>query len=238
LIRMCGPFRVMVHAVLPVAFLLLLSGCMTVAEKERIEALPMYGQPQQQRPEFLVWEHNTFVSQETQRYAGDRRRASQAWVARGMQALGFADTDSAMRQFNRAWLLDKDNYQVYWGFAQVLVARGEPEPALPHLKKALSLMDDLYQKPALLSDLGTVYSLLGERADGARSIGLFTQANAYFSRAVELDGRFAPAWYHWVQSLYREGNYPAAREKIRLARQQGVEQFPRDLSVRPEASLD
>ncbi|MCW8906925.1 MAG: hypothetical protein OQL28_06725 [Sedimenticola sp.] len=224
MIRRLPSLPAMARAILPILFLLMSSGCMTVAEKEHIEALPMYGQPELQRPEFLVWEHNTFVSQETKRHDGDRRRASRTWVGRGMQALGFGDIDGAMRQFNRAWLLDEENYQVYWGFAQVSVLRNQYQAAAGQLDRALALVDDPFQKPALLTDRGTAASLVAVQyplQDRHRREG-FEVARHHFRLALQLDPGYLPLWEAWARACYREGAYVEAWEKIQQARQRGA----------------
>lgn len=207
---------------------LLLAGCVTVAEKEALEALPMYGQPEQVRSDYLRREDAAFVRQTGYRYRGDLQRASREWSRQGFETLRLGDPDGAMRRFNQSWLLDADNYQAYWGFAQVLVLREQPAKALPHLQNALRLIDDPYQKPALLSDLGTVYSLRAERVGPDESAVLFDRANTRFAEAVALDDRFAPVWQRWARSLYRQGDYAGAWEKVELARQRGVGPFASD----------
>lgn len=210
---------------------LLLSGCMTVAEKEAIEALPMYGQPELVRSDYLKSQDDAFIRQINYRYRGDLARASREWSGQALDILRLGDPDSAMRRLNRAWLLDKQNYQVYWGFAQVLVIRDQLSEAAEHLERALELVDDPYQEPALLTDMGTVYSLLGTEAEALQTgqgQALFEQANARFSAAVVLDGTYLPVWQRWARSLYRQGDYRAAWEKVAQARQRGA----RDLSSR------
>ncbi len=210
---------------------LLLSGCMTVAEKEAIEVLPMYGQPQLARSDYLQREDAAFVKQEGYRYRGDLKRASREWSRQALDILRLGDLDAAMRRLNQAWLLDPANYQVYWGFGQVLVLRDDLAGAAGYLEQALHIVDDVYQKPALLTDTGTVYSLQGEQAESARvgqGVALFDQANARFAAAVALDGDYLPVWQHWARSLYRQGDYAAAWDKIRQARQRGVKVFSGD----------
>lgn len=234
------PLRI--EALLLIAFLL--SGCMTVAEKEAIEALPMYGQPERVRSDYLKSQDEAFIRQMNYRYRGDLQRASRVVSGQALDILRLGDPDSAMRRLNQAWLLDKHNYQVYWGFAQVLVLRDALSEAAGFLEQALELLDDPYQKPALLTDMGTLYSLQAERAEAlqpGRGAALFAQANARFAAAVALDERYLPVWQRWARSLYRQGDYAGAWEKIAQARQRGVRnlssRFLQALSARmPEPS--
>lgn len=207
---------------------LLLTGCVTVAEKEAFESQPMYGQPEQVRPDYLKWEDASFIKQTSQRYQGDVKRASREWTIKGNELLRYGDVEGAMRKFNQAWLLDDSNYQVYWGFGQVLVIKDELPEAKRYLWKAYELIDDPFQKPALLTDLATIVSLQGDALPAAKTAerdALFLRANDYFEKVLELDASFFPVWQRWAQSLYREGNYGAAWEKIHAAKARGVKQF-------------
>ncbi len=208
----------------------LLSGCMTVAEKEAIEALPMYGQPELARSDYLKSEDAAFIKQTSFRYRGDVKQASRDWVKRADGLLHMGDTDAAMRHFNQAWLLDPENYQVYWGFGRVLVEKRQFSQAAHFLDRALAMVNDPYQKPALLTDRGTVYSLQGEQARemaSGQQTDLFAAANARFAEALALDETYLPVWQRWAQSLYRQGEYASAWEKIHQARQRGVTRFSR-----------
>ncbi|TVT49414.1 MAG: hypothetical protein FHK82_17195 [Sedimenticola thiotaurini] len=206
----------------------LLAGCVTVAEKEAFESQPMYGQPEQVRPDYLKWEDASFIKQTTQRFNGDPKRASRVWTQQGNELLQYGDVEGAMRKFNQAWLLDDLNYQVYWGFGQVMVIKNELPDAKQYLLKANELIDDPFQKPALLTDLGTVVSLQGDAFSAMQTAereALFLRANGYFESVLELDSSYFPVWQRWAQSLYREGKYAAAWEKIHEAQARGVKQF-------------
>jgi tetratricopeptide (TPR) repeat protein len=206
----------------------LLTGCVTVAEKEAFESQPMYGQPEQVRSDYLKWEDATFIKQTSQRFSGDLKRASRVWTQQGNELLQYGDVEGAMRKFNQAWLLDDSNYQVYWGFGQVLVIKDELASAERYLLKANVLIDDHFQTPALLTDLGTVVSLQGEALSITQKVerdALFLRANNYFESALEQDAGYFPVWQRWAQSLYREGKYTAAWETIHEAQARGVKQF-------------
>lgn len=62
-----------------------------------------------------------------------------------------------MRRYNQAWLLDPDNYPVYWGLGRITDKRGETDKAILHFQKSKELIDDDYQKPALLNNIVIVY---------------------------------------------------------------------------------
>jgi tetratricopeptide (TPR) repeat protein len=62
-------------------------------------------------------------------YEGNRQDASADWIKAGFNALGKKDPKSAMYEFNKAWLLDSTNNDVYWGFGAVYMSIGNYEKA-------------------------------------------------------------------------------------------------------------
>ena len=52
-----------------------------------------------------------------------RQQGSNEMVERGWTAMNSGDMPTSIKRFNQAWLLDPDNYAVYWGFAVVLFGR-------------------------------------------------------------------------------------------------------------------
>ncbi|MBW2712648.1 MAG: hypothetical protein JRC77_02760, partial [Deltaproteobacteria bacterium] len=67
-------------------FMLLLPGCSTIPEEtgvdheQRIDNVPMYGQPEIPRPEFLKEADANFIRDAARKYDGDREVASDAWA--------------------------------------------------------------------------------------------------------------------------------------------------------------
>lgn len=62
-------------------------------------------------------------------YEGNRKEASADWIKEGFNALGKKDPRAAMHLFNKAWLLDSTNNDVYWGFGGVYMSIGNYEKA-------------------------------------------------------------------------------------------------------------
>ena len=215
---------------------LFLVGCVTVAEKERIAALPMYGQPEIPRDAYLKTEDESFIRQMTQRYQGDRRRAAAALTSEANEQLRYGDADGAMARYNRAWLLDPEFYQVYWGFGQVLAARGEFEPALRQLATARVKIDDDFQLPALLTDLATAHALAGEGRPNQQLTDHMEQAEALFNEALAVDPDYQLVWSRWALARYRVGDYAGAWERVNEARRRGINLFSKrfldDLAAR------
>jgi tetratricopeptide (TPR) repeat protein len=206
---------------------LILAGCVATGDT-RIDNIPMYGAPSIQRPDELKRADEGFIRQASEGLGG-RKKASQAWALQGDKFMGEGNLDFAMRRYNQSWLLDQNNYQAYWGFGRVMLQRGKVEEAIQHLEKSKQLVEDQLQKAALLSDLGSAYSVQAENAasgsaqDRAR---LFLMANQCFSESTALDPSYGNSWRRWAMSLYEQENYAGAWEKVKRARKENARPLP------------
>lgn len=209
--------RWMTAVLAPVMF-----GCMNLSGP-RIDNIPMYGQPEIPRPDFMKRGDESFIREAIKPFNGSRELASKAWAMEADRLFRGGDLDFAMRRYNQAWLLDETNYLPYWGFGQVMMVIEKRDEAIKFYEKAKLLIDDDFQKPALYTDLGLAYSFK------ARSItspehdrqNYFKLANEYFQRSAELDRSYPVVWEAWANSLYHEHNYKEAWEKIKRARETG-----------------
>ncbi|MDR2853036.1 MAG: hypothetical protein LBV61_08320 [Burkholderiaceae bacterium] len=199
------------------------------AQEQRIDDIPMYGQPAIPRPENLKKADEDFIN-EAVAGLGTREAASKAWFAQGEEFLQKRNLDFAMRRYNQAWLLNPNNYQPYWGFGRVMLERGKFDEAIDYLERSKALIDDQYQRIGLIVDLGTAYSVKAEAVsktnaadEGAR---FFALANHTYNEALSLDPKYGNGWWRWAMSLYEQGDYAQAWEKVQQARAQNARPFP------------
>lgn len=207
--------------------LMALPGYVTASDEQRIDNIPMYGQPAISRPDFLKKADEDFIKDASEAF-GSRVVASKAWSAQADQFTAKGDFDFAMRRYNQSWLLDPNNYQSYWGFGRVMLQQGKFDEAIQHIEKSKQLCDDQYQKVALLADLGSAYSTKAEntpidqKQEKARA---FSLANQSFSDSTSLDPTYGNSWRRWAMSLYEQGNFAGAWEKVKRARMQNARPF-------------
>lgn len=206
-----------------IGLILLLGGCAT-NHGTRIDNIPMYGQPVIERPAVLKKADEDFIKQATSGF-GSREAASKAWYAQAEKFMQERNLDYAMRRYNQSWLLNPDNYQPYWGFARIVVEQDKFDDAIGYLEKSKTLCDDKYQKTSLLVDTGSIYSYKAESIPEERRderTHYFTLANQNFIESTILDPMYSNSWLRWSQSLFREGKYAEAWEKLKKARSLGA----------------
>ena len=208
-------------------FLLLISLSLfaTAEDALRIDNIPMYGQPEIIRPDALKKADEDFIKKVVDGF-GPREAASKAWWVQAEKFMQKQDLDMAMRRYNQSWLLNPNNYQPYWGFGRVMLEQGKPTEAIKHLEKSKELIDDQYQKVALLADMGTTYTTLAQSSNSEEKSRLFKLANANFSEAMALDSSYGNGWRRWAMSLYEQGDYAGAWEKVKAANTSNARSFP------------
>jgi len=205
-----------------------LGAAFAMAQAQPAETLPMYGQPGIVRPDDLKKADAVFARQATTEY-GSPGAASRVWAAQGWVSLRNAKPELALQKFNQAWLLNSQNYQVFWGFGAVLSEQGRLAEAIEQLEVANQLIDEPAQKVALLSDLGSVYSELAARLPEDKQLDraqYFVKANQCFAESLGIDPKYAPSWKEWAVSLYRQERYSEAWIKAKRAIELKAEPFP------------
>jgi TolB-like protein/DNA-binding winged helix-turn-helix (wHTH) protein/Tfp pilus assembly protein PilF len=75
--------------------------------------------------------------------------------------------DEAIRELRSVLALDPNDATAYWFMGFVLIAKGQPNEAIPLLEKTVTLMD---RSPGSIEILATAYASAGRRADALRLI--------------------------------------------------------------------
>jgi tetratricopeptide (TPR) repeat protein len=211
-----------------------LSGCVTTGAT-RIDNVPMYGQPAIERPEALKLADEAFIKAASEGIGG-REKASVAWWMEGDKYMREGNLDYAMRRYNQSWLLNPNSFRPYWGFGRVLLEQGQLDESIKHLEKAVQLVDDEYQKVALLTDTASVYSVkANSRASGSNERAkYFLLANQLLEESTKLDSTYPNSWRTWARSLYFEGRFAEAWQKVNAARSRGAQFQPQFIKALEE----
>jgi len=133
----------------------------------------MYGHVE--RTDALVKTNEVFL-QRVDEAGVSREDASTQFAQLGWKSLGQGDVSMAARRFNQAWILNPDNYLVYWAFGIIAFDRdNRMDLASEMFDKALSLK----KSAPVLADYGRVCEMAG-KPDKAISL---------FKEGVGLDPR-------------------------------------------------
>ena len=142
----------------------------------------------------------------------------------------------AMHDFNRAWLVDPQNPEIFYGFAQVLAAQNKDEDAIHIYQKVLDMKPDhgltlchmarLYQNKAVKKSTEP-YPNDNEEAGTkieAEALRDFNQALTLYEKAVQnatLDEHLSFIYYQWAIALAVSKDYAGAWEKVHLSKKHG-----------------
>lgn len=190
----------------------------------------MYGQPETPLSGFVKKANEDFIKEAigpSGPFNGNRKEASKAWAAMANDFINKGDLDYAMRRYNQSWLLDENNYQPYWGFGQIIILQRQNaqdiDKAITFYEKAKALINDEYQKQALLGDLGIAYSRKARAIsnDDEAQGKYFEMANKYFSESANMDRTYSVIYEGWANSLYHEKKYAEAWQKVKQAEAMG-----------------
>jgi tetratricopeptide (TPR) repeat protein len=147
----------------------------------------------------------------------------------GWTAYYSGDPDKAMRRFNQAWMFDRNNSEVYWGFGLIMQRRAESENPKENLAEAIKLLSqacDLSPKDGrILGDLAFAHTLNGVylRSISQESCGYFKRAGKLFEVAYALSPDYPPIIAHWSMYYFYIGEIRAARDKAAMAEQAGYQ---------------
>jgi len=206
------------------AGILLLPSCARRLQQVPPDQLPMYGNlPRTSEIIKPDLEYNEQLIQEV----GGKEAAVEQLIqeADTYQQGGYLEL--AIKQLNRAWLLDPENSKVYYGYAGFLTQRGDEEGAMGMFSKviemdptnamAMSLMAQIYQDKAV--------ALSTQRgADEFEVQRYFRESYQLYERAgrtATQDEDLSYIYYKWAVWNAVVGNFTEAWEKIHLSRERG-----------------
>jgi tetratricopeptide (TPR) repeat protein len=98
---------------------------------EGINLLPMYGEVKKCQEQTKI--DAQFLADCDKQFK-NRNEAAQSYIGKAWEGFYNNDPDISMKRFNQAWLLDKNNPEIYWGFGNLMGIKHE-------LKKSISLFE-------------------------------------------------------------------------------------------------
>jgi tetratricopeptide (TPR) repeat protein len=137
-----------------------------------------------------------------------RSQASLEVANIGWRALRAKDLDTAIKRFNQAWLLDRDNAPALWGFGVWEAMNERHGKAEDFLRQALAIET---RDPGLYVDLGRTIMINGAQGnDGAK----LREARTLFASAKQLNQNFLQAYVQEAALDVVEGKYADAWQEV------------------------
>lgn len=138
-----------------------------------------------------------------------RQEGARALVITGWDALEKKDYTNAISQLNQAWLLDRNNADVYYGFALIVERRDKDTKSAEVLyRQALTKVD---VSPATYVDYGRLLLVQG-RADESLEVSY---------KALDVSPKVRNARANIAQAHYRKSDFLKACRWAKSARENG-----------------
>lgn len=119
-----------------------------------INLLPMYGEVK--KCDAQIKADDEFLKLCDKQFK-NRQEGAQKYVEKAWGYFYDYDTETSMKRFNQAWLLDKNNADVYWGFGNLMGMKTEFKKSVSLLKKSIKLNS---HNPKVYESISTSYSQL------------------------------------------------------------------------------
>ena len=151
---------------------------------------------------------------------------------RGWKAFYEGDLDTAIKRFNQAWMFDRENPEVYWGFGLLMGQRASQEEPKKNLEESIRFLkmavDRDKKNGRILGDLGFSYTLLGHYLESNEESGKesFEKARELFPAAFNLDSEYPPIVANWSVFCFYTKDYETAKKKADEATKMGYKLSP------------
>lgn len=176
--------------------------------------LPKYGSKQKNDAQLTA--DKKFLADIDQYYKGDRKKAAEDTASRGWQSFRQGDTETAMKRFNQAWLIDNMNGTALWGMAAIEGKAGK-------MKESLQLFSEAEQYKANDIDFAVDHTrAIGFAGLADSNESLIKDALTRFDRLYKRAPQHVLNLQNWAIVLFYTGDYAGAWKKIKL-----VEAAPR-----------
>lgn len=175
---------------------------------EGINLLPMYGEkikcPEQ------VESDKKFLA-EIDKIFKSRHEASKAFSSKAWEFFNRNDLQTAMKRFNQSWLLDNNNYESYWGFANIRGKQNQLEEA----KKLFDLAKKL--NPTNSNFFISSASTLGGLYNKTNNKSVLQNMIIDLEKAIKIDPENALAYAELAAAYMTLNDKIKAKENLKKA---------------------
>ncbi len=165
--------------------------------QEGINKLPMYGQITKCKKQIEI--DNDFLI-ECDKLFENRKKAAVKHIDYGWGYFYKNKLDLAMSRFNQAWLLDKTNADIFWGYGNILGKKGEFKKSIEFLEKSISI------NPKNAKSWESISTSYGQLFFKTKNTKYLKKTIESLKKSMKLDpkntrvyGQLANAYYYYVQ---------------------------------------
>ena len=142
----------------------------------------------------------------------DRTDASKFFAERGWEYLNEGLLDTATHRFNLCFLLNKDNFDAFWGLGSISYQKGKYEESTNLLRKSLELSPE---NSILMVDIATVQLACYKEKKNCDDIN---SALKLLEKSLQVDGTNASGWLKYSIVEYELEHYEKAWEYLHKCR--------------------
>lgn len=175
-----------------------------------INYLPLFGN--YEKTETQLVNDELFLS-ECDREFSSRKEAGDFFNKMAWQYLSEGDKGTATYRFNLAYLLNPENFDIYWGLGVIEFQSGNYSNAIELMDKGLQLSDG--KNYVFMTDLATVY--IKKALGNTYSIIESSKAKELLNNAIKIQPQYTPAFVQLTIVNLLENNLDAAWENFHKA---------------------
>lgn len=175
-----------------------------------INYLPLFGN--YEKTETQLVDDELFLS-ECDREFATRKEAGDFFNKMAWQYLSEGDKGTATYRFNLAWLLNPENFDIYWGLGVIEFQSGNYSNAIDLMNKGLALSDG--KNYVFMTDLATVY--IKKALGNPHSVIENGKARELLNKAITIQPQYTPAFVQLTIVSLLENNLDAAWENFHKA---------------------
>lgn len=142
-----------------------------------------------------------------------RKEAGDFFNKMAWQYLSEGDKNTAIHRFNLSYLLNQDNYEIYWGLGAIEYQLGNFSKAIEFMSKGIGLSE--YKNYVFMSDMATIY--LKMAMNNPNSLIETGKAKALLNKAIEIQPQYTPAFVQLTIAELLDNNLDAAWENFHKA---------------------
>lgn len=175
-----------------------------------INYLPLFGN--YEKTENQLVNDELFLS-ECDREFANRKLAGDFFNKMAWQYLSEGDKGTATYRFNLAYLLNPENFDIYWGLGVIEFQNGNYSHSIELMNKGLELSEG--KNYVFMTDLATVYIKKG--LNNTHSIIESSKAKDLLNNAIRIQPQYTPAFVQLTIVHLLENNPDAAWENFHKA---------------------